>query len=193
MSSNRKIKMAKYGYIIISTLICILGISLIIIPQFSVTLLCKLGGLLLVFFGIVKILGYISKDLYRLAFQHDLAFGILLIALGSILIFKSNIMIQFICIILGIFVLADALLKVQISIDSKMFGIRQWWLIMTAAIITGIIGFLLIFHPTESAKIIMILLGMTLLSEGILNFITIFNVVKIYNNNTMIDFDNYRY
>ena len=32
-------------------------------------------------FGFIKMIGYFSKDLYRLAFQFDLASGILLMAL----------------------------------------------------------------------------------------------------------------
>lgn len=182
MISNNRIKTAKLGYIIISILLCALGIMLIAVPDFSVLLLCRIGGLLLILFGLVKILGYFSKDLYRLAFQFDLAYGILLLVLGSALIFRSDIMMNVIWIFLGICILADALLKIQISIDSKIFGIRQWWLILAAAIITGIIGFLLILHPSESVRVIMILLGVSLLFEGILNLITIAVTVKIIRN-----------
>ena len=166
VNSNNCIHTAKVGYIIISVLLCVMGIVLIVVPNFSALLLCRIGGLLLILFGFVKIIGYCSKDVYRLAFQYDLAFGILLIALGVILIFRSEIMVNVICIFLGIFILADALLKIQISIDSKAFGIRMWWLILAVAIITGIIGFLLVLRPTESTEIVMLLLGMTLITEG---------------------------
>lgn len=179
MGYNKRIQTAKLGYIIISILLCVLGIVLIAVPDFSVRLLCWIGGLILILFGLVKIIGYCSKDLYRLAFQYDLAFGILLIALGVVLILRSNTMTNIICILLGICILADALLKIQISIDSKMFGIRQWWLILAMAIITGIIGFLLVLHPSESVQIIMLLLGMALFTEGILNLVTILTAVKI--------------
>lgn len=179
MISNKRIQTAKLGYIIISILLCILGIVLIAVPDFSVLLLCRIGGLILVLFGLVKIVGYCSKDLYRLAFQYDLAFGILLIALGMVLLLRSGIMVNVICILLGIYILSDALLKIQISIDSKTFGIRQWWLILSAAVITGIIGFLLILRPSESARAIMLLLGIALFTEGLLNLVTILTAVKI--------------
>lgn len=179
VNSNNCIHTAKVGYIIISVLLCVMGIVLIVVPNFSALLLCRIGGLLLILFGFVKIIGYCSKDVYRLAFQYDLAFGILLIALGVILIFRSEIMVNVICIFLGIFILADALLKIQISIDSKAFGIRMWWLILAVAIITGIIGFLLVLRPTESTEIVMLLLGMTLITEGVLNLVTILISVRI--------------
>lgn len=189
MCSNKRLQLAKYGYIILSTLFCVLGITLIVVPDFSVKLLCWIGGILLILFGCVKIVGYISKDLYRLAFQFDLAFGILLIALGAILILRTDAMVHMICILLGICILADALLKVQIAIDSKVFGIQRWWLILGAAIITGIIGFLLVFRPFESLEVVMVLLGLALLSEGVLNLITVLTAVKIFRHQSPIEID----
>lgn len=189
MVLNNRIRTAKVGYIIISILLCVLGIVLIAVPDFSVSLLGWIGGLLLILFGIVKIVGYCAKDLYRLAFQYDLAFGILLIALGVILMFRSNLMMNIICIVLGICILTDALLKIQISIDSKAFGIRRWWLIFAVAIMTGIIGFLLLLRPSESTRILMLLLGVTLLTEGILNLVTILTAVKIIRRQNPVVID----
>lgn len=179
MGGYNRLRVAKLGYIIISIALCVLGVILITVPDFSAALLCSIGGIIMILFGGVKILGYCSKDLYRLAFQHDLACGILLIALGAVMIFRTNPMITILCMILGIYVLADGLLKIQIAIDSKAFGIRKWWLILAIAILTGIAGFLLIFRPSESTRMIMTLFGITLLAEGILNLITILTAVKI--------------
>ena len=179
MYLNNRIKAAKTGYIIISILLCVLGIVLIAVPDFSVTLLCVLGGGIMMLFGLVKIIGYCSKDLYRLAFQFDLAFGILFVVLGFILIIRTDAMVNLICIVMGICVLADALLKIQISIDSRAFGIKKWWLILAMAILTGVAGFLLIFRPSESIQTIVILFGIALITEGVLNLITILTAVKI--------------
>ena len=179
MISNKRIRAAKYGYIILSVLLCVLGMVLILVPNFSASMLCWIGGLLLAVFGQVKIIGYCSKDLYRLAFQFDLAFGILLLALGLILILRTQAVVNVIWVLVGIFILSDALLKIQIAIDARLFGIHQWWMILTAAIITGIIGFLLVLHPSESKQVVMVLLGISLFCEGILNLVTILTAVKI--------------
>ena len=176
---DKRIQAAKLGYILLSVALCALGGVLIAVPDFSAALLCRLVGITMLLFGAVKIIGYCSKDLYRLAFQYDLAFGILLIALGGILLFRPDTMVQIICIIMGVCVLADALLKIQISIDSKAFGLEKWWLILVAAILTGVAGFLLVLRPMESARAVMILLGVTLITEGLLNLTTILTAVKI--------------
>ena len=177
--SNKYIQAAKSGYIIVSVLLCVLGAALIADPAFSVLLLCRISGLLLALFGAIRIVGYVSKDLYRLAFQYDLAFGILLIALGALMMLRTDKMANVLFSILGIYVLADALLKVQIAIDAKAFGIDSWWLILAAAVVAGVAGFLLVLRPSESAGAVMISLGAALLAEGALNLITILAAVKI--------------
>ena len=175
---NKRIQTAKIGYILISLMLCVLGVVLIVCPGVSAGLLCKISGVIMVLFGAIKIIGYFSKDLYRLAFQYDLASGILIMAIGVIMIARTNVMVSIICIIFGIYVLADALLKVQIAIDAKAFGISKWWLILAVAILTGVAGFLLVLRPSESAQILMVLLGLSLISEGLLNLITILTAVK---------------
>ena len=95
------------------------------------------------------------------------------------MIARTNVMVSIICIIFGIYVLADALLKVQIAIDAKAFGISKWWLILAVAILTGVAGFLLVLRPSESAQVLMVLLGLSLIAEGLLNLITILTAVKI--------------
>ena len=179
MGSNRQLQAAKYGYLVLSVLFCVLGIFLLARPIFSVLLLCRIAGVLLLLFGIVKIIGYLSQDLYRLAFQFDLALGLLLIALGAILLFRTEVVAHRICVLAGICVLADALLKIQTAIDAKVFGIHLWWLILGGAIVAGITGFLLVFRPYESTRAVMTLAGISLLAEGILNFITICTALYI--------------
>lgn len=178
MYGNKRLKAAKAGYTVLSLLLCLLGIFLMVKPDFSIVLLCRIMGGILLLFGAVKIIGYCSRDLYRLAFQYDLAFGILLMALGIILVIRTDMLIHLVCILMGVCVLADALLKIQTAVDARVFGIRWWWLILTAAILAGIVGFILIFRPSKSTEMIMVLLGISLLAEGILNLITVLTAVQ---------------
>ena len=177
MRYNRPLQAAKYGYLVISAALCVLGATLIAVPGFSLTLLCRIGGALMLLFGAVKIIGYLSKDLYRLAFQYDLAFGILLIVLGLILLTRSNAVIHLVCVLLGIFILADGLLKIQIALDARSFGLPRWWLILATAVATGIVGTLLLLWPSQSARLAMVLLGISILAEGILNLVTVLTAV----------------
>ena len=78
-------------------------------------------GIILVAYGIVKIIVYLSDNLYDLAFQYDLACGILLIVLGCNLRIRSYLSSG-----LGLLILLDDVLKVQTAKDAKVFGLEIW-------------------------------------------------------------------
>lgn len=172
-------RIAKTGYIIMSLVFCLGGILLIVLPELSASVVGRSIGIAMILFGSIKLVGYFSKDLFRLAFQYDLAFGILLLALGTIVLLRTDEMISFLCIALGVSILADGLFKMQIAVDSKKFGIRVWWLIFLLAVLTGLVGLLLMFRPADSVRVLMILLGISLLAEGFLNLCVAVSTVKI--------------
>jgi len=179
MHSEKFVETAKTGYIIMSLLFCIMGVMLICIPDVFLDMIGKLLGGMLILFGLIRLVGYFSKDLFRLTFQYDLALGILLIALGVLMILKADNVVSFISVVHGIYAMADGLLKVQISFDAKDFGVRRWWMILFAAVITGAIGFLLVLRPFDGAALIIILSGISLLAEGILNLVTVMITVRV--------------
>ncbi len=173
------IRTAKIGYLAVSAVLCILGIFLIVRPTVSASMVGIVCGVLLIVFGIVKLVGFFSKDLYRLAFQYDLAFGILLILIGIIMLMRPNRLMNFICITLGLAILTDALFKAQMVLDAKQFGLRSWWLILLFSAVAAVFGVLLVLRPGEGSVFLMVYLGLTLLSEGILNISTMLTAVKI--------------
>ena len=179
MRSSTPMKVAKTGYIIVSVLFCVLGGVLLFRPESSAAWIGRLLGIGMIVFGGVKIAGYFSRDLFRLAFQYDLAFGILLAVLGVITLSQPSNAMSFLCVMFGIPVLADGLFKIQIAMDSRRFGIRSWWLVLVLAILTGAIGVVLVFRPSAGVQVLTALMGLSLLSDGILNLSVALCTVKI--------------
>lgn len=173
---------AKTGYIIMSLAFCAAGGVLIARPGLSAGLIGRVLGGAMILFGAVKLVGYFSRDLYRLAFQYDLGFGLLLIALGVLVLLRPAQVLDFIFTALGIAVLTDGLYKVQIAVDARRFGISTWWLTLILAIAAGAVGLALVFRPWDSVRLLTILLGAALLAEGVLNLCVAVSTVKIVNH-----------
>lgn len=173
---------AKISYAVISVLFCVLGIILIINPAVSAVWIGTAIGVGMIIFGIIKLIGFFSRDLFRLAFQYDLAFGVLLIVLGVITLTHPNAAMNLLCVMLGIPVLADGLFKIQISLDSKKFGIPTWWLMLVLSLLTCVIGLILTFCPSAGTKALIVLIGISLLMDGILNLSVAICTVKVVNN-----------
>ena len=173
---------AKTGYIVMSLVFCAAGTAYIANPGLSAAVIGRVLGAAMILFGAVKLVGYCSRDLYRLAFQYDLGFGLLLIALGALVLLRPAGVLDFLFTALGIAVLTDGLYKVQIAVDAKRFGIPTWWLTLALAVAAGLIGLALVFRPWDSARLLTILLGAALLAEGILNLCVAVCTVKIVNH-----------
>ena len=177
--STVPMQVAKYGYIAISTAFCLAGRAQILVPAPSAHTIALCHGIAMLIFGAVKLVGYFSRDLYRLAFQYDLAFGILFLALGAVGLARPEGTMSFFCVLLGIPVLADGLFKIQIAIDSRRFGIRSWLLILIVAVLTGAVGAVMIFLPDAGTRLLTALLGLSLFLDGALNLCVAICTVKI--------------
>ena len=161
MRSTKAIRIAKTSYIILSALFIVLGVGLIALRDLSVSLIGIAAGVMLIAFGIVKLIGYFSKDLYRLAFQFDLSLGLML------------------AVLLGIATMADGLFKMKSALDARRFGLKSWPLILTLAVGAGVVGALLMLRPMQSARALTVLLGIGMMLEGVLNLCVALFSIKI--------------
>ncbi len=179
MRSTKLIRTAKAGYLTLSAAFCALGAFLMLRPGLSVPLIERIVGVGMVAFGLVKLLGYFSRDLYRLAFQHDLAFGSLLVAMGLLLLLKRGAVMSLLCSILGVAVVADGFFKAQTALDARRFGLSSWWLMLVVALAAGAVGVALVACPAASVRAATRLLGFSMLMEGALNLCVGLCAVKI--------------
>lgn len=177
--SVASMRFAKTGYIVMSIVFCVVGVLFIALPAKAAVVIGKTLGVAMAAFGVVKLVGYFSRDLFRLAFQYDLEFGILLIALGLTVLLRTSGVMDFICVAMGVAILADGLFKIQIAVDARRFGIQAWWLILALAALAGGVGLLLVFRPWESVQALTVLLGISLLAEGGVNLCVALSTVKI--------------
>ncbi|MGN0153863.1 MAG: DUF308 domain-containing protein [Lachnospiraceae bacterium] len=180
----KQVRVARNGYILLSIIFYIIGIVYMVVPSISPTMLCIIGGVILIIYGIVKILGYFSDDRYCLAFQYDLACGLLLIALGIIILACNLRIYQHLSSGLGLLILLDALLKIQISKDAQKFGLKTWKRILICSIIAGVLGVLIIVNPFSSIRVTHIIGGCGLLAEGFMNHLMVRETINIMNGNS---------
>ena len=157
----KQIKIACTGYILISIVFYITGFLCIVDPELIQLHSRTLAGTILIAYGIIKIIGYFSKDLYCLAFQYDFACGIFLIVLGiTTLCISSRFKDSSLLAALGILILLDSLLSIQTALDSKKFGLSSWKYILILSMSAGTFGVLVILKSTITFA------GCALLAEG---------------------------
>ncbi|MEZ3461480.1 MAG: hypothetical protein K1W23_04745 [Lachnospiraceae bacterium] len=158
-----RLAIARRGYKLISVLFYISGLVCIIAPDLNPEAAAVAGGIMLILYGMIRITGYLSNDLYCLAFQHDFACGMLLMVLGIIELILHARFRGYLLPAFGILVLFDGLLCVQTAIDARRFGLVSWHIILAGSILLGVLGVVLIIVNTQMVA------GCCLLAEGLVH------------------------
>ena len=147
-------------------------------------------GCLLIITGVGKVLGYFSNDIYRLAFQFDLAIGVTDAILGILTLVLADAVYPTLATGMGIFVILDSLLKVQTGLDALRFGMKNWLgiLISSAAISLFGIGSMLAAHLILPMNIPV---GTAMAADAVQNmWITMYTVrVRARKKSFKVDFD----
>ena len=184
MNDMKRLMRVKQIYSVFAGCLIIFGIILLVRPDMAPEVFGKICGVLLLVFGIIKIFGYFSRDLLQLAFQFDFAMGIISSLIGFVMFFWSKQFMETLIIGMGLFMLADALLRVQTAFDAKKIGVKTWWLILVMALITAVIGTLLFLKPYNGLEGVVIIIGLNLIIDGILNLFVTQSTVDIIRRKT---------
>lgn len=166
----RFVQSIKILFAVVSAVLILAGLALLIWPEISASALCAALGVIFVLCGVVRLAGYCANDLYRLAFQFDLAVGLLLIALGAALIFRAPGAMAGLPLIIGVFVLTDSALRLQTALDAKRFGLRSWPGILIFALCGGVFGALLLIRPF-GGRLLVRAMGAALAVGGVENLL----------------------
>lgn len=174
------VKAAKTTYLVTSSLLLIFGVAILIFRP-SDSLLRILTGACFLLIGVTKLLGFFSNDLYKLAFQFDLALGFLTLIVGCVLLIRSGILLQTTASIAGIYVVVDGLFKIQTAFDAKKFGMNKWFTILVAAILVDVVGVLTLFDPfgVLNPSSLMVLISVAFILNGALNIWTTAYTVRV--------------
>ena len=157
----------KIGYIVIGIISCIAGIWLFMYPAVEEQVLGMVMGWLMIFYGIMAIVSYFSADALKPIFRFNIWFGILLIVFGIVLLTNIHGTMNFLGILVGIFLLCDAALRCWLAFELKNTGVKGWGFILLFAILMAIVAFFFLFHPGSSGYLLTILIGAMFLTQGI--------------------------
>ena len=143
------VKEARSIHVGVSLLLILSGVFLIVWPEVGKTVARYLIGGNFIFIGLARALGYFANDLYRLAFQYDLALGGFCVIFGILLIISPDHVQTALPYIIGVYVLINSLLKMQTALDAKAFGMKHWWGLLAAAVAISTVAVALLILYTQ--------------------------------------------
>ncbi|MBE6630829.1 MAG: DUF308 domain-containing protein [Ruminococcaceae bacterium] len=129
------VKEARAIHVVSSLLFALAGVFLLVWPEIGTLISRYLIGGCFILFGLARLLGYFSNDLYRLAFQYDLGLGGFCAVFGVLSIISPDNIQMVLPYTIGVYVLIDSLLKLQTAFDAKAFGMKHWYGLLISALL----------------------------------------------------------
>ncbi|MGN1456908.1 MAG: HdeD family acid-resistance protein [Acutalibacteraceae bacterium] len=166
MDIKKKFKKFRIGAIALSIACIIFGILLICLPNFSLKVLCFVLGGLSLCTGIANIISYFSKYDFEKFYHMGLAGGIIFTIIGFFLIFRSNMVTDFLVIIIGLLVFINSIIRLPGAFDLRRAGVRFWWIAASLSILSAILGMIMFCTPYDFKSLIIILVGCSFVVEG---------------------------
>lgn len=160
------VKEAKITHVAASALLLLAGVMFMAWADLDKEAVRWILGGVFALMGGARILGYFANDLYRLAFQYDLALGVFCIIFGVLIVISPARALIALPYGIGLYVLLDGLLRMQTALDAKAFGMKQWWGLLTSSTLVGIFGVLVLLGMGSGVFSSQLLFGLALALDG---------------------------
>lgn len=154
----------------------ILGLILILRPTATANFLFTVAGILLLIYGIVTVARFFLQGSVG---QSDLVIGLVAAVVGGLLLAHPSFLMDFIFIILGVYVLADGLVNLKRGLDLHRYGYAGWTYTLAMSVISVLLGIFILWQQGHLAQAVLLrAIGAIFLYEGILNLVSLHAVNK---------------
>lgn len=171
---RKLMKQMKWDVILTSLLYVMLGIVALVMPETMVRTLGYLIGIFLIVAGAVSMICYLLRDAYRNYLRNDFVNGLVEIAIGIIVLYKVDWIVELVPVIMGVLVVASGCRKLQDVIDMKRMEYGNWIAMLVLAAVNVVAGAVVILNPFETAVLLFQLIGVGLIVSGITDCVVAF-------------------
>lgn len=173
-----KLKSFKWGYVLFAVLFIAVGILFIAFSQ-SLSYLAITLGIILLVFGIVYAVLSIAERERGVFFFLRMVFAVTAIICAIITLVMRENAVETISSVMALLLIIDASFKLHTAAMSKRYMLFGWWFMIIVSVLTIIGAFVTVKYLKPVDPALSIVLGITLIIDGIGNFFSAF-FVPIY-------------
>lgn len=175
MKIDKSIQNARNNLVISSIILCITGLIFMIFSETMVNMIGWILGSILCIIGIVQMIGYIRSRTSVM----PLLVSIISLVVGVLLFMHPGWVMSLLSVIIGIYILIEAALKIKVVVEAKKQAAKGWWVLLIVTLIGITMGILLIVNPFGISRAFMFVLGLAFLISGVLDLIQAIYTKKI--------------
>ncbi len=160
--------------LIAALILIIIGVTILIAPDETSTVLVYVVGALITAAGIVRTVLYFSRNERTSPFSFGgLTVGLTLLAVGILLLLRPDILKSILSIVLGCLLIFSGFGNLQTAVELARLKVAKWWLPLIFALLAIVCGVIAVTGLISVTSALMIFLGVALCVEGILLIISL--------------------
>ena len=172
-------KKLTFRSIVVSLILINVGILLIVNPETVLTVAVVFAGVALIVGSIIHIIVYMGQSPEIRAMSSEFVIGAIECIIGIVFIVNKTNVISFFYILIGAWLIVEAIQKAQMAINLKDY-VSNWALTIVVAIIDALLGVLVITHPYDAGTSITQVTGIILVvCEGFNLIESIYTLIKV--------------
>ena len=145
----------------------VIGLLLVIWPDVARQIVIYAIGAAAVLYGGYRIIDFFSRKEHLSGVQIGVALGIGCVMLGLFLLFRANAVVALLATVIGVAVIIDSVLRLQIALNLRLIGDKGWIALIVTSFVTMVFGILLLFNPFTAVRVATVVGGASLLADGV--------------------------
>ena len=161
------------SYIVMAVAYVVFGLSLLIKPELSTTVICYAIGAVCVIYAVANLIKYFTGSMNRMYIEPDFVLSVIICVFGIVTIVRPSVIISILPFIVGIVLVFSGLIKVQDGINLKRFNYDRWFLVLGFAVISVILGIVVLLNPFGKGLFFTRMVGLFFTVDGVLSISSI--------------------
>ena len=168
------LKKAGWTSILTSLVLAVIGIIMIYRPEATMQFISTILGIFFIVIGIIKLINYLVSKGNSNLFTNDIAWGIISILIGLVVMVYSSTIENIFRIMIGIWIIYSGFTRLTLSFSLKGINQRIWVLSLVLSVLMIIGGIYVTFYPGA----LIVTLGVIILIYSIMDILEVFIFMK---------------
>lgn len=171
----------KKSLLLAAALYVLLGLVLIFFPHLTAGLFCTVVGLLFLAYGAITVISFFVHrgSGSSFALQAELILGVISLVVGVFFLTHFDFIISIIPVILGFYILIDALVNLKRGLDMRALGYAGWTATLVMSAVSLVLGGVILWNPFDAGLLLWRVIGGTFLYLGLSDLWAIYMLDKL--------------
>ncbi len=169
----------KRSWIFSAIVTIVLGLILVLFPAATLTSVSYVVGGLAIAMGVIRTVRYFKQDhTYPYLFQSDLVVGLLSVGFGIFMVSQPVTVLSVMPHIFGILMVGWGIGGILRAVDAKKTGFTYWGVLLALAIISIVLGWLIMANPFGAMETATVVIGAGMIYQGVTDIVAVLAVGK---------------